>query len=126
MKVVIDNAIEKNPELLERVQRANAYLEPQLGRFQNDVEAQWTSPQDRTDYLSLKLRFMDEFPVEASDSFSADLLRPDRYAAPWLRGVINKLFGIRANIHISRLRQMLDQLEQNEAVNGTEKCPSPH
>jgi hypothetical protein len=120
MKVTIDNAIERNPELLERVHRANAYLEPQLGRFKNDVEAEWTTPPDKRDYLSLKLRFTDEFPVEASDSFSADVLRPDRYAAPWLRPVINKLLGHRADAELSVVRQMLAELANVNGANGAE------
>lgn len=125
MKVVIDNAIQKDPELRERVQRANAYLEPQLGRFKNDVEAEWTPSAVRPDYLSLKLRFTDDVPVEASDSFAADVLRPDRYAAPWLRAVIDKLLGRRADVELARVREMLAELLDHERADGAQQCPSP-
>ena len=118
MQVVIDKAIERNPELLERVQRANAYLEPRLGRFKNDVETLWTTPPIPSGQLTLRMRFTDEFPVESSDSFSADILRPDRYAVPWLSGVVNKLFGRRADAELTRLRQMLADYENNENANG--------
>jgi hypothetical protein len=116
MKVVIDPRIEKNSGMIDRVHRANAYLEPQLGRFQDDVEAQW-SVAERPGDLSLTLRFMDGLPGEASDSFSADVLNRDWTAAIWLRGVIDHLFGRRAEVHISRVRQMLNELA-NEEVNG--------
>jgi len=125
MKVIIDRAIEKNIEMMERIDRANRYLEPQLGRFKNEIEAEWTTPSDRLGHLALTLRFTDYLPVAATDSFSADVLSPGRFAAPWLRSVVNALFGKRADLHLSRVRQMLDQLKQEEATSGAETCPSP-
>ncbi len=114
MKVVIDPRLETTSGIIDRVHRANAYLEPQLGRFQNDVEARW-SEAERPGDLSLTLQFTDGLPGEASDSFSANVLNRDWTAAIWLRGVIDKLLGRRAEVHLSRVRQMLNELAIQEA-----------
>jgi hypothetical protein len=126
MNVVIDKSIEKHPDRLDDVRRANSYLESQLGPFKNEVEARWSTPADRLDDVSLTLRFTDNLPGEASDSFSAKVLNPDRMSALWLRSVVNVLFGRRAEVHLSQVRHMLDQLENDELANGAEACQSPH
>jgi hypothetical protein len=114
VNAVIDPKIEKNSELIHRVRQANAYLEPQLGRFQNYVEARWSAA-DRPGDLSLSLQFTDGLPGEASDSFSANVLNRDWTAAIWLRGVVDKLLARRADFHISRLGQMLSEFANEEA-----------
>jgi len=118
MKVVIDPAIDKDAEISDRVRRANLYLEPRLGEFKDHVEAKWSTPLEHRDQLELTLRFTDDVPVEASDRFPADVLRPDRYPGLWLGGVINALFGRRVDVHLSRVRRMLRELEHEESVNG--------
>jgi hypothetical protein len=116
MKVVIDPRLEQSSEIIGRLHRANAYLQPQLGRFQNDVEARWSAA-DRPGDVSLTLQFTDGLPGVATDSFSANVLNRDWTAAIWLRGVVDKLFGQRAEVHLSRVRQLLNELA-NEEANG--------
>ena len=118
MQVVIDPRIEKDAEVLDRVHRANSYLEHRLGEFKDHVEAKWSTPSNPRDQLELTMRFTDDPPVEASDRYSADVLRPDRYPQFWLRGVVNDLFGRKVDAHLSRVRWMLKELEQQESVNG--------
>jgi hypothetical protein len=125
MKVTIDPAIEKDPVALGQIRQANAYLEPQLGSYKNDVEARWTPRVNRPGGLSLSLRFIDDLPGEASDSFSDDILNRRETAAIWLRGVVDALFGQRAQVHLVRLRQMLSQLAHDD-VNGEPEHAQTH
>ena len=115
MKVVIDPAIEKNTQLRRDVDGANAYLEPQLGRFRNDVEAEWKAEAGGGRNVSVTLRFTDGLPGEATDTFPADILTRPSTARIWLRGVVDQLFGRRVEVHLGRVRHMLDQLELGEA-----------
>lgn len=118
MNVVIDPTIENEAALSDRVRHANSYLESRLGRFKDAVEARWAAAADRPGQLELKLRFTDQPPVEASGTFSADLLRPERYPGPRLRSVVNRLFGRRLDAHVSRAKQLLEALDREEALTG--------
>lgn len=118
MQVVIDPRIETDAELLDRVRGANSYLASRLSRFEDQVEARWATPIDGRDQLELTLRFTDDVPVQASDRFAADVLRPDGYPKSWLRPVVNDLLGRRVEVHLSRVRRMLGELEHDEAANG--------
>jgi hypothetical protein len=118
MKVVIDPRIEKDAEVLDRVRRANSFLEPRLGEFKDQVEAKWSTPSESRDQLELTLRFTDDPPVEASDRFSPDVLRPGGYPEFWLRGVLNDLFGRKVDAHLARVRWMLQELERDDGANG--------
>jgi len=118
MQVVIDPRIERDAEVLDRVRRANSYLETRLGQFKNEAEIRWAAPADRSGQLELTLRFTGEVPAEASGSFSADVLRPDQYPGPWLRRVVNRLFEQRVDVHLSRVRHMLRELDREEALTG--------
>lgn len=118
MQVVIDPRIERDVEILDRVRQANSYVESRLGEFQNHVEAKWSTPSDPHDQLELTLRFTDDVPVEASGRFPSSALRPEDYPGPWLRRVVNHLFGRRVDVHLSRVRRMLQEYEHDESVNG--------
>lgn len=118
MQVVIDPRIERDAEVLDRVRRANSYLESQLGPFKDVVEARWATPTDHRGQLEVTLRSTDDVPVEATDRFSADVLRPDGYPELWLRGVVNNLFGRRVDVHLSRVRRMLRELDDDQSANG--------
>src|SRR5215218_6325508 len=110
MKVTIDPAIEQDPELKERVQRANSYLESRLGPFWKDTEAEWALRPNRADRITLRARFTDDPPGEASDTFDTAVLEKYHSAALWVRGVVNSLLGERVRLLLGNVRCMLDEL----------------
>jgi hypothetical protein len=118
MKVTIDPAIEKDPELKPRVERANRYLESQLGPFWKETEAEWALRSNGTDQITLRARFTDDPPGEASDTFDAKVLDKDYTSNLWVRGVVNALLGERASALLGRVRTMFEQLDRNEEAGG--------
>jgi hypothetical protein len=118
MQVVIDPRIEKDVELLDRVRRANSYLESQLGQFKDVVEATWATPTNRQDELEVTLRSTDDVQAEASERYSPEVLRPGGYTELWLRRVVDELLGRRVHVHLSRVQRMLKELDHEESANG--------
>ena len=126
MKVTVDPAIAKTPTLLDRVRRANDYLEARLGPFQEGAEVEWAL-RPAAERITLRARFTDDPPGEASDTFDTAVLDRDHTTALWVRGVINTLLGERVSLLLGRVRGMLDELESEPeaAAKGVEACPSP-
>jgi hypothetical protein len=79
MKVTIDPAIEKDPELRQGVAAANEYLERQLVNLPDAAEVRWSVAPNQPDEVILRLSSADEIPAEATVTISRDRFRePDR------------------------------------------------
>ena len=120
MKVTIDPAIERDPELKPRIERANRYLESQLGPFWKETEAEWALRPNAPGRITLRARFTGDPPGEASDTFDTKVLEKDYMSDLWVRGVVNALLGERVSTLMGRVRTMLDEYERAERAQGVQ------
>ena len=111
MKVVIDPAIEKRPEYLDGVQKANDYLRSLLGDLQDTVEVNWSLPPDQPGSTLLELRSLDDAPGKAEAIIPFELLQSYDRRIYRVGDVMSRLLKQRTKHRLRELREMAADLK---------------
>lgn len=111
MKVVIDPAIEKNPDFLEAVKQANLVLSRWLGDVNETVEANWMLSQGGRDAAIVRLRSLNDAPGEATLTIPMEVLRsPDRRDYR-IAEVMSDMLDQRTTYRLRKVKRMLAEAE---------------
>jgi hypothetical protein len=107
MKVVIDPAIEKNPEVLDAVRQGNTSLAGMLDLHGDDVEVSWAFRPNRPDLTLLTIRSLDDATAEAFTIMPLSILTSDMRRDIAIGGTVSRWADQKFLVHHHRLRELL-------------------
>jgi hypothetical protein len=109
MKVTIDPAIEKDPELLDGVKAANSYLERRLDLIP-EAAAAWTFDSERPNEVAFRLYSEDDSPAERTVTVPRDRLRLTRYSNWPVGDALDSWLTQQVRFHIRKLQRSLAEV----------------
>jgi hypothetical protein len=113
-EVRIQEAIQKDPELLAAVKQATQVLEGQTTESAAEADAEWTLQHDGNGHRVLELKLSD-YAGSVQDRFAPDELKQ----RDWLPGRMSRLWDdllrVRIQLHLNRLRKLSAEQEASRA-----------
>lgn len=110
MKVTIDPAIEKDPDLLDGVNAVNRYLERRLDLIPEAAVA-WTFDRDHPNAVTMRMYSEDDSPGEATVTVPRDRLRLDRYSSWPIGDALDSWATQRVRFYIRKVQHSLAEVE---------------